>query len=84
LLSNSTCSRYTTYLDQRVRLGKGSRGSVFVFTRKSAEQGERDRKRWSVGGLAVGLLYKPNSVSCPIACKRPVACKRLVSFNPCN
>ena len=29
----------TTYLDERVRLGRGSRGSLFVFTRG----GEADR-----------------------------------------
>jgi hypothetical protein len=32
----------TTYLDERIRLGKGSRGSLFVFTRGGAadEAGE--------------------------------------------
>ena len=30
----------TTYLDEHVRLGKGSRGSLFVFRRTSDEAGE--------------------------------------------
>jgi len=52
----------TTYLDDRVRLGKGSRGSLFVFTRKTAEQAERDRRRWRVGGLGVTVM-----LSCAMA-----------------
>ncbi len=28
----------TTYLDERVRLGKGSKGSLFVFTRGGAAE----------------------------------------------
>ena len=52
----------TTYLDHRVRLGKGSRGSLFVFTRKTAEQAERDRRRWRVGGLGVTVM-----LSCAMA-----------------
>ena len=39
----------TTYLDERVRLGKGSRGSVFVFVRGGNQADER-------AGL-VGQLY---------------------------
>ena len=46
----------TTYLDESVRLGKGSRGSLFVFTRKSAEQHARDLRRWGVGGLAIAIM----------------------------
>lgn len=46
----------TTYLDDSMRLGKGSRGSLFVFTRKSAEQHARDLRRWSVGGLAIAIM----------------------------
>ena len=46
----------TTYLDERVRLGRGSRGSLFVFTRKSEDQAARDRRRWSVGGLGVTMM----------------------------
>lgn len=46
----------TTYLDDRVRLGKGSRGSLFVFKRKSEEQTYRDHRRWRVGGLAISLM----------------------------
>lgn len=46
----------TTYLDERVRLGRGSRGSLFVFTRKSSERAARDRRRWSVGGLGVTMM----------------------------
>ena len=46
----------TTYLDQDVRLGKGSRGSLFVFARKTAEQAERDRARWRVGGFGVVVM----------------------------
>lgn len=46
----------TTYLDDHVRLGKGSRGSLFVFTKKSAEQAERDHRRWRVGGFAIALM----------------------------
>lgn len=41
----------TTYLDQRVRLGKGSRGSLFVFTRG----GDAD----SAGGCKAGWRYVP-------------------------
>jgi hypothetical protein len=43
----------TTYIDDRVRLGLGGRGSRFVFRRKSKEQHERDMGYWGVGGLAV-------------------------------
>lgn len=46
----------TTYLDENVRLGKGSRGSLFVFTRKSKEQSERDRARWRVGAFGVTVM----------------------------
>ena len=46
----------TTYLDEDVRLGKGSRGSLFVFARKSAAQAERDRARWKVGGFGVSVM----------------------------
>jgi hypothetical protein len=46
----------TTYLDETMRLGKGSRGSLFVFTRKTAEQHARDLRRWSVGGLAIATM----------------------------
>lgn len=46
----------TTYLDERIRLGRGSRGSLFVFTRKTREDAERDRKRWAVGGLGVTVF----------------------------
>lgn len=46
----------TTYLDDHVRLGKGSRGSLFVFTKKSAERAERDHRRWRVGGLAIAIM----------------------------
>jgi hypothetical protein len=46
----------TTYLDDHVRLGKGSRGSLFVFTKKSAERAERDHRRWRVGGFAIALM----------------------------
>lgn len=60
----------TTYLDERVRLGKGSRGSLFVFTRKTAEQAERDRKRWRVGGLAVTTLLACTIALFVIAVKR--------------
>ena len=35
----SSVQLVTTYLDERVRLGRGSRGSLFVFTRG----GEADR-----------------------------------------
>ena len=52
----------TACLDHRVRLGKGSRGSLFVFTRKTAEQAERDRRRWRVGGLGVTVM-----LSCAMA-----------------
>ena len=43
----------TTYIDDRVRLGLGGRGSRFVFRRKSKEQHERDVLYWGVGGSAV-------------------------------
>ena len=43
-------------LDEDVRLGKGSRGSLFVFARKSAAQAERDRARWKVGGFGVSVM----------------------------
>ena len=43
----------TTYVDDAIRLGKGSRGSLFVFTRKTPERAERDRARWRVGGAGV-------------------------------
>lgn len=43
----------TTYIDNRVRLGLGGRGSRFVFKRKSKEQHDRDVQYWGVGGLAV-------------------------------
>jgi hypothetical protein len=46
----------TTYLDDKVRLGKGSRGSLFVFKKKSAEQAEIDHRRWRVGGLAIAIM----------------------------
>lgn len=46
----------TTYLDDHVRLGKGSRGSLFVFTRKSEEKAERDHRRWGIGGLAIAIM----------------------------
>ena len=46
----------TTYIDEDVRLGKGSRGSLFVFARKTAEQAERDRARWKVGGFGVVVM----------------------------
>jgi hypothetical protein len=43
----------TTYIDDRVRLGLGGRGSRFVFRRKTKEQHERDMGYWGVAGLAV-------------------------------
>jgi len=46
----------TTYLDDDVRIGKGSRGSLFVFKRKSAEQAARDQRRWGVGGVAIAVM----------------------------
>lgn len=46
----------TTYLDDRVRLGVGSRGSLFVFTRKTEEQAIRDHRRWGIGGFAIALM----------------------------
>lgn len=46
----------TTYLDDRVRLGKGSRGSLFVFTRGGAADaaGEQDTDRF---GLARAVIW---------------------------
>ena len=46
----------TTYVDDAIRLGKGSRGSLFVFTRKTPERAERDRARWRVGGAGVSVM----------------------------
>lgn len=46
----------TTYLDDDVRVGKGSRGSLFVFKRKSEEQAIRDHRRWGIGGLAISIM----------------------------
>jgi hypothetical protein len=47
----------TTYLDERVRLGRGSRGSLFVFTRGGAAEGaelpEVGLQRSSRGGVAL-------------------------------
>ena len=36
----------TTYLDERVRLGKGSRGSLFVFTRGGQADMAGERRGW--------------------------------------
>ena len=41
-----------------MRLGR-SRGSLFVFARKTAEQAERDRARWKVGGFGVVVMLAP-------------------------
>jgi hypothetical protein len=38
----------TPYLDERVRLGKGSRGSLFVFTRGGAADEAGESQRLSV------------------------------------
>ncbi|KAK3246747.1 hypothetical protein CYMTET_43732 [Cymbomonas tetramitiformis] len=59
----------TTYLDDRVRLGKGSRGSYFIFTRFSPTESSVDETPGSplwkvavtlaaVGGLAWGACTK--------------------------
>mgnify|MGYP001806996328 CR=1 FL=1 len=44
----------TTYLDERIRLGKGSRGSLFVFTRGGAADAAGERGL----GLDLGLTGK--------------------------
>mgnify|MGYP001810428080 FL=1 len=41
----------TPYLDERVRLGKGSRGSLFVFTRGGAADQAGRQKRLATGSL---------------------------------
>ena len=60
----------TTYLDEDVRLGKGSRGSLFVFARKTAEQAERDRARWKVGGFGVVVMLACTAALLFFAVKR--------------
>lgn len=52
----------TTYVDERVRLGKGSRGSLFVFTRSAeadaAEMEKVGTQRSGVSGLlAIAALF---------------------------
>jgi len=52
----------TTYLDQRVRLGKGSRGSLFVFKRGGAadsaamDQVGLEKSSWGAVAVTVALL----------------------------
>jgi hypothetical protein len=50
----------TTYLDERVRLGKGSRGSLFVFERTAAADaaGEPGRARSQGRARRLGLAWR--------------------------
>jgi hypothetical protein len=60
----------TTYLDENVRLGKGSRGSLFVFTRKTPLEAARDRKRWKVGGFGVIVMLCATALLSVFAVRR--------------
>lgn len=57
----STVVLKTTYVDERVRIGKGSRGSLFVFTRGGAADGASMEtvglERTSLFGKAVVALF---------------------------
>jgi hypothetical protein len=56
----------TTYLDDRIRIGIGSRGSLFVFTRGGAARGEVSQE-WKILFQAQGRKLIPFRVAAGIA-----------------
>lgn len=46
----------TTYLDERVRLGKGSKGSLFVFTRGGAAEQAGADAAWRTGRMGARAM----------------------------
>ena len=63
----STVVLKTTYVDERVRIGKGSRGSLFVFTRGGASDGASMEtvglERTSVFGKGIIALFTLGTLS---------------------
>lgn len=61
----------TTFLDERVRLGQGSRGSLFVFTRGGPSD--------TAGGLHLCQNLPHLTNHCPISVRRRL-CPKAVAF----
>lgn len=68
----------TTYLDERVRLGKGSRGSLFVFERSAAADAAGGWPLPSCAAAAAVLLLR-RRCRCRRAAALAACCLLLVS-----